>query len=294
MQADLDPLAILRALGCADGTGSVTPVSGGWDTALWRVERGGSSYALRVFRPAQAAVCRREAAVMRAGLPGVPIPAVRAEGTWQDRPALLIDWCPGQTLLAAIRAAPWRLRPLAAAFGRAQAALHAAPAPDTLRAEGRSWIDWQGRADEALAARLRAAATEPERILHFDFHPLNVMVEAGIVTGILDWANVHTGDPRADLARTVTILRLAPAEPGTPPLLQTILARVLERHWRRGYRAVAGPIGGMAPFYAWAGAAMVKDLAPQLGRPGNWLQPHHLEPIRRWTAHWHQRAGIAG
>lgn len=92
---DLDPRAILAALGVAEGMTALAPVAGGWDTAIWRVERGGRAYALRVFRPEQARVARREAIVMRAGLPGVPIPAVRAEGVWHDRPALLIDWCPG-------------------------------------------------------------------------------------------------------------------------------------------------------------------------------------------------------
>jgi aminoglycoside phosphotransferase (APT) family kinase protein len=118
------------------------------------------------------------------------------------------------------------------------------------------------------------------------------MVADTAVSGVLDWANAHVGDPRADLARTATILRLAPLPPGTPPLLAQALLRVVERHWRRGYRALAGPIGGMALFYAWAGAVMLADLAPKLGRPGVWLEPRHLEPIRRWTARWRQRAGV--
>ena len=51
----LDPFAVLDALGVS-GVTSATPVAGGSDTALWRVERGGEVYALRVFRPEQAAV----------------------------------------------------------------------------------------------------------------------------------------------------------------------------------------------------------------------------------------------
>jgi aminoglycoside phosphotransferase (APT) family kinase protein len=292
-QVGLDPHAILAALGAAEGVTAVAPISGGWDTAIWRVERGGETYALRVFRPEQARIARREAVVMRAGVPGVPIPALHAEGMWNDRPALLIGWCVGRSLLDAIRAEPQRFWSLARAYGEMHARLHAAPAPAELVVPGRSWIDWEGSADAALGARLRAVSTGPSSILHFDFHPLNLLIAEGRVTGVIDWANVDIGDRRADLARTVTILRLAPAEPGTPPALMRFLTRALEIGWRRGYRAVAGPIGGMAPFYAWAGTLMANDLAPKIGRPGIWLQPHHLEPMHRWAAYWRERAGIS-
>lgn len=292
-QSGLDPYAILASLGVADGVTAVVPVSGGSDTAIWRVERGGASYALRVFRPEQARIARREAVVMRAGVPGVPIPALHAEGTWQHRPAMLIGWCDGCNLLEALRAEPRRFWSLARAYGEMQARLHAAPVLTELIVEGRSWIDWEGSADAALGARLRAVSTGPNSILHFDYHPLNLMVAAGRVTGVIDWANVDIGDRRADLARTVTILRLAPAEPGTSPALLRFLARALEIGWRRGYRAVAGPIGGMAPFYAWAGTLMANDLAPKIGRPGIWIQPQHLEPMHRWAAYWRERAGIS-
>ena len=62
----VDPLPILAALGISQ-PGRVTPIAGGWDTSLWRVEDSGRhAYALRVFRPEQAPTCRREALVMRA------------------------------------------------------------------------------------------------------------------------------------------------------------------------------------------------------------------------------------
>src|SRR4029079_18400494 len=98
-QSELEPRGLLAARGAADGVTAVAPVSGGWDTAIWRVERGDTTYALRVFRPQQARIARREAVVMRAGIPGVPIPALHAEGTWRERPALLIGWCAGRNLL---------------------------------------------------------------------------------------------------------------------------------------------------------------------------------------------------
>ena len=60
----LDPLPILHALGVTEPVAMI-PVSGGWDTSFWRVELGARKYALRVFRPEQVEVWRREAAVLR-------------------------------------------------------------------------------------------------------------------------------------------------------------------------------------------------------------------------------------
>ena len=62
--------------------------------------------------------------------------------------------------------------------------------------------------------------------------------------------------------------------------------------WRRGYHEVAGPLGGMAPFYAWAGTALLNDFAPRVDQPGGWLRAAHLAPARRWTAHWRARVGL--
>ena len=290
-EADIDPAAVLAALGLTEAT-AITPVSGGWDTTIWRVEHGGTAYALRLFRAEQTATCRREVLAMGAATAaGLPVPRVHAEGVWQARPALLLDWCPGLPLTRALEARPARLLSLGAAFGRMQAAVHAVRAPAGL-AEGRpDWIAWAGPEEAALQARLRALALRPDALLHFDYHPLNVMADGRRISGVLDWANAAAGDPRADVVRTFTILRLVPFAPGTP-LRERFGRRLLELSWRRGYRQVAGPPGDLTLFAAWAGAVMVRDLAPKLGRPGIWLQPHHLDRIRRWTAAQKRRAGL--
>ena len=79
---------------------------------------------------------------------------------------------------------------------------------------------------------------------------------------MLDWANARAGDPRADLARTASIILLGPAGPGEPPGLGALVRRALVAGWRHGYEAASGPVGDLAPFYVWAGALMVRDLAP--------------------------------
>src|SRR5262245_1791238 len=157
---ELDPQTILDALGFPDAVVRERVV-GGRDTALWRVEREGMAYALRVFRPEQAPVCRREVVVMEeAASAGLPVPRVYAEGVWRDRPALLLEWCSGRTLESEILTRPWRIQTLSREFGRMLARLHAIPAPAALCVPTLDWIEWAGDEESALQERLRATASK--------------------------------------------------------------------------------------------------------------------------------------
>ena len=48
---------------------------------------------------------------------------------------------------------------------------------------------------------------EPDRasVCHGDFHPLNILVEDDIVTGVLDWAGFVIADPAFDVANTLVL-----------------------------------------------------------------------------------------
>jgi aminoglycoside phosphotransferase (APT) family kinase protein len=293
--APLDLTEILDTLGVV-GPARAIPVAGGADTLIWRVEAAGQVSALRLFRPEQMTVAQREVAAMAAASSaGLPVPRVYAEGIWRGRPVLHISWMPGRPLRDALLATPWRARTLGVRFGRAQAAVHGVPPPTALLTHPTPWIAW-ANPDNALRDCLEAAARGPDVLLHLDFHPMNVLVADGRVSAVLDWANARAGDPRADLARTASILRFTPLDPRVPRLLETVVLRrrAFIAGWRRGYREVAGPMGDMAPFYAWAGAVMIRDLTPRLGRPDlPWLDHQFLERVRQWADGWRQRAGCA-
>lgn len=280
-----DPLAVLAALGFP-GPARASPVLGGSDATIWRIERAGAADALRLLRPEQAAAAEREvAAMVAAAEAGVPVPRVHAAGVWRGRPAVLMDWCPGRPLADELRARPWRAYPLGRRFGRTQAAVHRSPPPAALADHPVPWRAWAGD-DPAIAAGLRSVAPRPPALLHLDYHPLNVLVDGGRLSGVLDWANARVGDPRADLARTLSILRFAPLPGGPLALPARATRRAFEAGWRRGYRDAAGPVGPMAPFLAWAAAVMERDLAPRLGRPDlPWLTDALLADVRRWGAH---------
>jgi aminoglycoside phosphotransferase (APT) family kinase protein len=103
-------------------------------------------------------------------------------------------------------------------------------------------------------APLTAAGDGPQRLLHLDLHPLNILVSAGEVTGVLDWANAAAGDPVLDRARSWAILTLDPAAG----------ARQAHPGWQaltRGWAQAAGldTIPGWAR--AWACRFMLTDLA---------------------------------
>lgn len=285
----LDPFAILAALGVVDVT-AATPVSGGQDTAIWRVEHSGLASALRVFRPAQARMAHFEVSAMRVAVAGgLPVPEVRAEGMWQDRPALLLSWCVGRTLLGTFQKQPWRIRSLGLQFGRMQARIHAVKAA-ALQSHRGDWIGWVGPEEMPLQEHLRSLKQRTDALLHCDYHPLNVMIDGREISGILDWPNAAAGDPRADLARTAVILRFTPGV--TPSRVERVAVSLFERSWWRGYRQAAGRVEGMAPFYAWAGAAIVRDQEGKIGLPGRTVRSHDLDPLRVWTADWKRKVGI--
>jgi aminoglycoside phosphotransferase (APT) family kinase protein len=288
----IDPLTVLSSVGL-DGIASIEPVQGGADAAIWRVEHGGQRYALRVLRPDQADQARREVAAMRTAADGgVPVPGVVATATWHDRPVLLLSWCSGRPLAEALLAGPAdlsRIRSLGVAFGRVQAAIHALPVPADLPTLAIS-SEKAATSEPALAARLSELPQRSPALIHLDYHPLNVLIEGERVTAVLDWANARVGDPRADLARTFAIVRLAPLPTEIPVETGRAALRAFETGWRRGYEEAAGPIGELAPFCWWAGMVMERELAPRVGRPDiPWLTPAYLIRVRRWTGGWRAR-----
>ena len=301
----LDPVAILAALGVADVTDTAA-ITEGEDTAIWRVAHGGQVSALRVMRAEQAdAAAREAAAIWAAHAGGIPVAAIERAGTWEGRPAFVLEWLFGYTLASAVMARPWRAYALGRSFGQMQARIHALAAPAPLRAEPDAWLTFIAADEPALAAHLHALEPRTDALLHFDYHPFNVLVGNGRafdsqrvsiggarVTGVLDWTNARAGDQRADMAYTATLLNLTRSNFGMSPRREQAARQALLRGWQRGYRTMAGPLPDLAPFYAWAGAFIIRDVAYRLGQPGSMVTPAYLARLRRWTAMWKRRAGI--
>lgn len=190
-----------------------------------------------------------------------------------------------------MRRRPWAIRRLGFAFGRQQAMLNHIPFE---RADTREtdWITRFGPIDEALHERLMSLDLKNNQLLHLDYHPLNVMVVRSKISCVLDWNNAMPGDPRADIARTWSILRLMPLNPGRPEPVTEVARRLLAAGWLRGYEHTAGRMQHVDLFKLWGAAAMLGDLANKIGQPGVWLEQHHLESIQARMVSLRRRAGL--
>jgi aminoglycoside phosphotransferase (APT) family kinase protein len=80
----------------------------------------------------------------------------------------------------------------------------------------------------------------PLVICHGDFHPRNLLVVAGRLTGVVDWPNTVVADAEFDVASTLNILRFVPADLAAPSKATRALAAVarpiLIARYLRGYR----------------------------------------------------------
>ena len=179
----------------------------------------------------------------------VPVPTIRATGMWQDHSVLLLSWCSGKPLWEVIRQYPWRVGSLGLAFGRTQARIHQIPSRPCWQEQQAEWITWAGVDDHCLRTALQQVIDPAPALLHLDYHPLNVLTDGKHITAVLDWANTRVGDPRADVARTYTILMVEPYTPRRQPLLLSMVRRFLTLSWRRGYEQVMGKQSDMAWFY---------------------------------------------
>ncbi len=249
----------------------VVPVAVGLgDTELWRLRRGTGEgdLLLRRFAPGGDAAARREMLAMRAAeAGGVPVPTVLAMGILEDRPALLTTWCDGRSAFEEIWATPAEAGSIGTLLGEALGRIHLVAAPDGLSLRD-AWIDRGGPALGPLRSRFERIPNA-NRLLHLDYHPLNVIVSLGKVEGVIDWANTLAGPPHMDLARSRAILTAAAIRRSQDDealqIMRHLEARMVEAHKR-----VAGPDPHPELSAAWGMAMTVDDLTAHLGKPQAW------------------------
>jgi aminoglycoside phosphotransferase (APT) family kinase protein len=67
-------------------------------------------------------------------------------------------------------------------------------------------LPWLGPALQWATVEAPRFRTGADTVLHLDYHPLNVLVKGGHITGIIDWVYAECGDRHLDVATTATIL----------------------------------------------------------------------------------------
>lgn len=194
-----------------------------------------------------------------------------------ERPFLLTAWCDGHTASEAIAIAPASAHSIGTLLGETLGRIHFVPAPDGL-APADAWITRGGRALGPLRSRLDAVPNA-DRLMHLDYHPLNVMIAAGKVVGVIDWTNTLAGPPHMDLARSRAILRAAVSGMAmSGDRLEGLTA--YEAGLVVGHTRVAGPDPHPALSAAWGLAMTVDDVAGHLGKPRSWVTPALLDTLR--------------
>jgi aminoglycoside phosphotransferase (APT) family kinase protein len=139
----------------------------------------------------------------------VPTPepiAYDPDGTWFGRPALLMSHLPGAVVY------PPAIEALACTLAALHTTVVGAPTPEALHRPG-YYAYWKQTAPvpdgvlDALATLLDVAPTLPTVLCHSDYHPGNVLVTDGEVTGVVDWSSARfaprgfdVGLMRCDLA----------------------------------------------------------------------------------------------
>ncbi|WP_216325849.1 phosphotransferase family protein [Deinococcus aestuarii] len=232
----------------------------------WRVETAAGTFAVRLYPRSEAGTAHglaRLAEALRAG--AYPVPRVGAVGVTGEHAVLVQEWAPGVPVAAALEETPGRAYDLGLAVGETHARLHALPVPAEAHAALR-------RLDGPTGVPASPAW------LHLDYHPLNVLVEGGAVSAVLDWENVALGDARLDVARTLSILSADPAVWAISGARRRVLLS-FRCGYLEGYAQAGGRLDGLPPFLAWAGEFMRRDLR---GR----FADERLRHVTRWTRAW--------
>jgi aminoglycoside phosphotransferase (APT) family kinase protein len=205
----------------------------------------GDGRVLRLFRPGEGRSVEHEIAAMRAVREVVPmVPEVFGTADVNGRAGIIMERIDGPDLLTRIASKPWTVWGAGSMLGSVHARLHDVVAPpgiaslvDRARMLGdlttlvpRDALEWALPRFERML--------DGDKLLHGDFHPANVLL-SGSGPIVIDWPNVTRGNPDADLARSLLILRVGEVPPGSPFVVrygERVARKFLAAAYLRAYR----------------------------------------------------------
>jgi len=198
---------------------ALRPLASGWDNVLYRL---GDELVVRLPRRAMGALLMEHELAWLPGLAGgLPLPIsapvrIGRPGGEYPWPWAVVPWFPGDTAEAT---PPADLDATAVGLARFLVAFHR-PAPEDAPLSSfrgiplaerapfvRHDLDELGAAvDQPAILRRWAELVEapawagPPLWLHGDVHPLNLIVQAGVLSAVVDFGDLCQGDPASDLA----------------------------------------------------------------------------------------------
>ncbi len=211
-----------------------------------------------------------------AGYPAPKPHLFEPDVTLFGQPFMIMDKVPGRPMVEVIAASgPLTALKMMRLLGSTHARLHAldisqadvpeptGPSPlDGALLGARRLIEEEGvHALIPLVAwideRKDAMSQEGASVLHLDLHPLNVLIDDGEVSGVIDWPNVAIGDAYFDVATTVTLLATGPVPADLPAWARLLLPtarRLLVHQYLAGYTRQRPLERGRLPVYEVAAA----------------------------------------
>jgi uncharacterized protein (TIGR02172 family) len=175
----------------------------------------GDSRVLKLYRhgfPAEWVANERQNLLL-AQANGLPVPRCYEQIEEQQRHGLVLERLTGRTLLQMLMGEPRQLDDLARAFAELHARIHEVTTdvlPSVKERLGEEIQRVGSLPESAKQAVLAGLEALPDgyALCHGDFQPENVLfTDQGPV--IIDWLDARRGDPAADVARTVLLLRHA-------------------------------------------------------------------------------------
>jgi aminoglycoside phosphotransferase (APT) family kinase protein len=179
---------------------------------------------LKLFRPGWSMdVAEHEAEVARIiYAAGVPVPRIDELAEVDGRAGIIYERITGPSLLKVLSTRPWRLPAVARTLAEVHAEVHRHTVSGlpclhevlARRIQNASSLpaDHQQIALAALDSLAAQSGTEGARaaLCHGDYHPDNVLLSARGPL-VIDWENAAIGDPHADVARLLLLVRASVA-----------------------------------------------------------------------------------
>ena len=275
---------------------SLEKLGEGYEAEIFAWEDG---QALRLFREGYEASVEPERIAIPAALAGgIPAPRLGEALRLGGRAGTLMERIDGENLLDLVGRKPWLLAREAWETGKIHARLNALPAPSGVATVHERAREWVGNVEipphlAALARETLKGLEGGDRFCHGDFHAGNVLLERGGRRVVIDWGSCAAGPPEADVARTVTLVRLGEPLDATPAM------RVITRLFRplaaftylRGYQWT-GPVDTNL-MWRWVVVRAIEHLAILRAiRPPDEETPSRVAAVEGLIAIAQKRAGV--
>jgi aminoglycoside phosphotransferase (APT) family kinase protein len=248
--------------------------------------------------------------VRRLGYPvAQPLAFVEEASPWGG-PAWFMERLEGRTMLEALEANPFRLWGLPREMASTHARLHELPTEGLGVRRADLFTHMATIIDDhdltgfvpGLDWLMENEPPPPKResIVHFDFHPLNLIDRPDGSLAVLDWSDAEVGDPDADVAATCLLLECGPTEPlsSLSQLFVPLARAVILRRYLSAYRRIR-PIdeARLSYFRAWAALRRLCDYSQWIygdtgSKPSsvNHLTPEYLARLCHYFQAW---SGVA-